>query len=425
MTGVTSMARQILVIVALIAFSFLLGLSILTISPGENVGLGEAAAEEGADDYERGPHGGRLLRDGDFALEITIFTSRVPPQFRLYPYESDQAVDPSQVETTIELSRLGSVVDRHDFIANEDHLAGSGIVYEPHSFEVSVSVRYNRRSLSWTYESFEGRTTISDRVALAAGVETDRVDAAAIKELVALTGVIRIDPKRMANLKPRFPGVIQSLQANIGELVKKGQVLAVIESNESLRSYEVRAPIDGTVINRTVGLGEFVASEDIFQVADLSSIIAELRIFPTQMNQVRAGQSVRVSAANGIVIGEGVISLLTPVVDESTQSVGAWIELANDNMSWRPGMMVRGEVTVGTHNVDLAVKNAGLQRFRDFTVVYAKVDETYEVRMLDLGRSDGTWTEVLGGVRPLEEYVSANSFLIKADVEKDGASHDH
>lgn len=419
------MARQTLVIVVLIALSFLLGLSILAISPGESVALGEAAAEEGGDDYERGPHGGRLLKDGDLALEVTIFESGVPPEFRLYPYSSDQPVEPSLVDATIELSRLGNIVDRHEFTANEDHLAGSLVVYEPHSFEVSVSASYNGKVSNWSYESFEGRTTIPDTVALAAGVETDRVDAAVIKELVALTGMIRIDPKSTANLKPRFPGVIQSLRVNIGESVKRGDVLAVIESNESLRTYEMIAPIDGIVINREVGLGEFVSSESIFQVADLSSVIAELRVFPNQMNQVRVGQSVRISAANGIVVGEGVISLLTPVVDESTQSVGAWIELENDNMSWRPGTMVRGEVTIGTHNVDLAVKNAALQSFRDFTVVYAKVDETYEVRMLDLGRTDGTWTEVLGGVRPLEEYVSANSFLIKADVEKDGASHDH
>jgi cobalt-zinc-cadmium efflux system membrane fusion protein len=323
------------------------------------------------------------------------------------------------------LSRLGGVVDRHDFTASEDHLVGSGIVYEPHSFDVTVSAQYNGQSSNWTYESFEGRTSIPDEVAQASGVETDLVGATTIEELVTLTGVTRIDPKRMANLKPRFPGVVQSLRANIGETVNRGDVLAVIESNESLRSYEVRSPIDGIVINRTVGVGEFVASDYIFQVADLSSVIAELNVFPSQMTQVRIGQPVRVSAAGGGIMGDGAIMLLTPVADADTQSVGAWVELANQDMSWRPGMMVRGEVVVGTHNVELAVKNAGLQRFRDFTVVYAKVGETYEVRMLDLGRTDGTWTEVLGGVRPFEEYVSANSFLIKADVEKDGASHDH
>ncbi|MEQ8733404.1 MAG: efflux RND transporter periplasmic adaptor subunit [Rhodospirillaceae bacterium] len=419
------MARQTLVIVIMIAFSFLLGFTILIISPGESVGLGEAVAEDAEEDYERGPNGGRLLRNGAFALEVTIFEGGVPPQFHLYPYESDQPIDPVLVKTTVELSRLGGVIDRHDFTANEDHLVGSGIVYEPHSFEVTVSAQYNGQSWNWTYESFEGRTSIPDEVAEAAGVETDLVGATTIEELITLTGVTRIDPKRMVNLKPRFPGIVQSLRANIGEKVNRGDVLAVIESNESLRSYEVRSPIDGTIINRAVGVGEFVDSGDIFQVADLSTVIAELNAFPSQATQIRVGQSVRVSAAGGGIAGDGTIILLTPVADAGTQSIGAWVELVNKDMSWRPGMMVRGEAIVGTHEVELAVKNAGLQRFRDFTVVYAKVGNTYEVRMLDLGRADGTWTEVLGGIRPLEEYVSANSFLIKADVEKDGASHDH
>jgi cobalt-zinc-cadmium efflux system membrane fusion protein len=75
--------------------------------------------------------------------------------------------------------------------------------------------------------------------------------------------------------------------------------------------------------------------------------------------------------------------------------------------------------------VPLAVKSSALQRFRDFTVVFAKVGTTYEVRMLDLGVSDATWTEVKGGLKPGTEYVAENSFLVKADIEKSGASHDH
>ena len=82
-------------------------------------------------------------------------------------------------------------------------------------------------------------------------------------------------------------------------------------------------------------------------------------------------------------------------------------------------------MTVAETNVPLAVKNSGLQRFRDFTVVFAKVEDTYEVRMLELGKSDGEMTEVLGGLEPSQDYVSDNSFLIKADIEKSGASHDH
>ena len=73
----------------------------------------------------------------------------------------------------------------------------------------------------------------------------------------------------------------------------------------------------------------------------------------------------------------------------------------------------------------LAVKRVGLQAFRDFTVVYAKVGEQYEVRMLELGREAGEWVEVLGGIDAGTEYVTNNSYIIKADIEKSGASHDH
>jgi cobalt-zinc-cadmium efflux system membrane fusion protein len=92
---------------------------------------------------------------------------------------------------------------------------------------------------------------------------------------------------------------------------------------------------------------------------------------------------------------------------------------------WRPGQFVEGTITVDRVEVPLAVRQTGLQGFRDFTVVYARVDDTYEVRMLDLGRSDGQFVEVLGGLEPGTLYVSGNSYLIKADIEKSGASHDH
>ena len=73
----------------------------------------------------------------------------------------------------------------------------------------------------------------------------------------------------------------------------------------------------------------------------------------------------------------------------------------------------------------LAVKRIGLQAFRDFTVVYAQIGDEYEVRMLELGRQDDTWAEVLGGLEPGTSYVTENSYVIKADIEKLGASHDH
>ncbi len=108
-----------------------------------------------------------------------------------------------------------------------------------------------------------------------------------------------------------------------------------------------------------------------------------------------------------------------------TQTVIAHVELPNPDGAWRPGQAVEGLAVIANHDVLLAVRTRALQRFRDFTVVYARVGETYEVRMLELGRQTPEWTEVLGGIEPGETYVTDNAFLIRADVEKSGASHDH
>jgi cobalt-zinc-cadmium efflux system membrane fusion protein len=88
-------------------------------------------------------------------------------------------------------------------------------------------------------------------------------------------------------------------------------------------------------------------------------------------------------------------------------------------------MALRGRVTINAVQVPLAVRTEALQRFRDFTVVFANYGEDYEVRMLELGRKSPEWTEVLSGIKPGTPYAAKGAFLIRADIEKSGASHDH
>ena len=109
------------------------------------------SAETETGDYERGPHNGRLLRNGNFALEVTIFESGVPPQFRLYPYSDGEPIDPSSVGLTVELVRLGEGTDRFKFVAEGDYLKGQGIITEPHSFDVNVSATWSGQKYSWAY----------------------------------------------------------------------------------------------------------------------------------------------------------------------------------------------------------------------------------------------------------------------------------
>jgi cobalt-zinc-cadmium efflux system membrane fusion protein len=122
---------------------------------------------------------------------------------------------------------------------------------------------------------------------------------------------------------------------------------------------------------------------------------------------------------------EATIDRLLPIAAAGSQSAIARVRLPNPEGVWRPGLAVSADVTVGERDVPLAVRTSGLQPFRDFTVVYAQVGETYEVRMLELGERGPDYAEVLGGIDPGVRYVTEQSFLIRADIEKSGASHDH
>jgi cobalt-zinc-cadmium efflux system membrane fusion protein len=147
-------------------------------------------------------------------------------------------------------------------------------------------------------------------------------------------------------------------------------------------------------------------------------------VFARHIGQVKSGQSVTIESLDGTRF-TGRIDWVAPLTLHASQSVQARVILDNAAGLLRPGQFVRARVTVAEHPVELAVRQSAIQRFRDFEVVFARFGETYEVRMLELGRRNSEWIEVLGGLKPGSEYVTGNSYLIKADIEKSGASHDH
>jgi cobalt-zinc-cadmium efflux system membrane fusion protein len=392
-------------------------------SHGEHDDHGDEHSEE--EEQERGSHGGKLFRDDDFAIELTIYEQGVPPEFRVYAYDDDEPLDPAKVQLTIELKRLDGEVNRFDFTPQGDLLVGNGVVTEPHSFDVKINAAYDGKSHEWKFASYEGRTEISEQAAQESGVKTEKAKPGIISEYAKLTGRIMLNRNTTAHVRARFAGIVKTVNVNWGEDVKKGQVLATIESNESLRSYNITAPIDGVVLARNTNVGDVADAESLFTVADLSNVWAEFHVFPRDLENVKKDQVVEVHTLGKGKETVSKISMLLPTADALSQTVIAVVPLDNPDGKWRPGMTVEGDVLIDQREVPLAVRTSALQKFRDFTVVFAKFGEQYEVRMLELGTNDGEWVEVLEGLKPNTEYVTENSFLIKADIEKSGASHDH
>lgn len=386
----------------------------------ESTEHGEAGEVEPA----RGAHGGRLLIDDGFALELAIFETGVPPEFRAWVTKDGVPVGPPDVGLNVTLTRLGGIEDKIGFRPQDDFLRSDSVVYEPHSFVVTTEAQHAGNVYRWQYDSFDGRTRIGPDVAQAFGVETDVAGAAKITETVAVYGRVTPNTEKIRVIRARFDGVIQAVNVSIGDTVRKGQTLATVESNESLKNYTITAPIGGLVTERFGNPGEQSAARQLFTITDNSTVWVELAVFPSDRMAVQPGAPVVVEASHGAIKREGVIDRLHTAV-EVNQSVLARVVLDNPDGELLPGMYISGEIQVAEHTVPLAVKRSGLQAFRDFTVVYAQIGDEYEVRMLELGRQDSGWIEVLGGLEPGTRYVTTNSYLIKADIEKSGASHDH
>lgn len=489
--------NQILGVLAVLALGALAAFFVLRSgsAPSEGEPGAEAAA---AADYPRGPHNGRLLTDGDVAVEVTIFETDVPPEFRVFPMRGGKPLAPSAVDLTFYVRRLDAV-DTVRFEAVGDYLRSTSTIYEPHSFAVAVEALVDGRAHRWTYDSFEGRLTMPASAVSGANVGTAVAGPAEMTLRTQLTGEITVNADRVARVVPRVSGVVVAVRKNLGETVRAGEVLAVIESREvsdarsayltavsrealarttaererqlfernvspeldlltaqralaeaeinrraalaslsalglspggaagSLTRFEVRAPFGGTVTEKSVSLGEAVSPErTLFVVADLSTVWVEATLYPRDLPNVRPGQRATVTLPDADSLSaEGTVSYVGAVVGEGTRTARARIVLPNRNGRWRPGLFVDVALATETARVPLAVREEGLQSFREFTVVYAQVADTFEVRMLDLGRRSNGFVEVLGGLKPGTRYATANSFVLKADLGKSGATHDH
>lgn len=514
--------KQVLAIVSVLAAGFLLGAAILTSEKTVPAGDGHGEHHEAAHDDEKGgqhadehddddgeahddehaepakgPHGGKLLRDGRYAVEVTIFETGVEPQFRLYTYLDGKplAVDQSQVELTLE--RLGQPAQVFKFEKEKDYLKGDAVVVEPHSFAVKIRAVHEGKTYQFAYEQAEARVAMTDAQLQGAGVELAEAGRATIGTTVKLLGEVRYNSDRTVQVVPRLAGLVESVAANAGDRVRKGQVLAVLSSQAladqrtellaaqrrlalarttyerektlweekispeqdmlqaraamqeaeidaqsarqkltalgsvpgadgSLTRYELRAPIDGVVTDKRVSVGESVKEDAaLFTVSDLSSVWVEAPVSVQDLTAIATGQKVTVRANAFEAVAEGRITYVSALMGEQTRSATARIVVANDKGLWRPGLPVTVEVVAEEAQVPVAVAADAIQDLRDWKVVFGRYDDALEARPLELGRSDGRHVEVLSGLRAGERYAAKNSFVIKAELGKAGASHDH
>ncbi|MDA9491473.1 divalent metal ion exporter adaptor subunit IhpB [Bradyrhizobium sp. CCBAU 11361] len=270
------------------------------------------------------------------------------------------------------------------------------------------------------------RIRISDVKLAAAGVMLAEAAGATLTDTLAFNGILRANQEAVVQVTPRFPGIAKSIQKRIGDRVARDDLLAAIESNQSLTVYELKAPIAGTVIERQISLGEYASEQKpAFVVADLSSIWVDLSIYRQDLRRVRLNDEVLIDPDDGRGEIKGAISYMAPIGSSETQTALARVVLPNPDGRLRPGLFVTARLILAARNVAVAVRRSAIQTLENRTIVFVREDgDKIEARPVELGDSDPKFVEIRAGLSVGERYVAENSFVVKAEMGKGDADHD-
>ncbi len=276
------------------------------------------------------------------------------------------------------------------------------------------------------HEEQERSVEMSDAKIAAVGIELAKAGPATLQDSLRLNGIIQPNQETLTQVTPRFPGVVRDIRKRIGDPISKGDLLATVESNQSLTVYEMRSPIAGTVIDRQVSLGEYASEQKpSFVIADLASVWIDFSVYRRDIGRVRVGDTIMIDPEDGGSLIESKMTYVSPVGTSDTQSAVARAVVENSELRLRPGFFVTGRLIMGAKAAAIAVKASALQTVENRTVVFVRSGNKFEVRDVETGERDRENVEITLGLTQGDVYAAKNSFIIKAELAKETAKHEH
>jgi cobalt-zinc-cadmium efflux system membrane fusion protein len=274
-------------------------------------------------------------------------------------------------------------------------------------------------------EEHSDSVAMSDAKVAAAEIELAKAAPAVLHDSLLLNGMVQANQESLVQVTPRFPGVVREVRKRIGDRAEKGDILAIVESNQSLTPYELKAPLSGTIIDRQTTLGEYVSEQKpAFVIADLSTVWVDFSVYRRDLGRVKVGDQILIDPADGGPKIEAKISYLSPVGSSETQSALARAVVPNAEQRLRPGLFATGRLILSAKKVTVAVKSSALQTVENRTVVFVRDGEKFQARDVEIGGRDPDFVEVTFGVLEGDLYAAQNSFVVKAELAKGGADND-
>jgi cobalt-zinc-cadmium efflux system membrane fusion protein len=200
-----------------------------------------------------------------------------------------------------------------------------------------------------------------------------------------------------------------------------------LDRTREIRSHvPIVAPFAGRIIGRNLTRGEVVeTTEKLFVIADLSEVWVQANVPERDIPFVHSvhatgGRQAEVKInAYPKEFFKGTITYVGDVLDPATRTMQLRLELPNADGRLKPEMFATIRLSSEPQPDRLAVPEAALQRDQDRTFVFLQRDaETYEVREVQVGESNGTFTTILGGLSAGDPVVTHGAFVLKSELMK-------
>ena len=179
----------------------------------------------------------------------------------------------------------------------------------------------------------------------------------------------------------------------------------------------IRAPFAGAVIKVSAGAGEVVESSgELFSIADLSHVQVQAQVYEKDLGRVQRGQlaAIRVDAYPDERFSGRIVSI-GDTIDPQTRTTTVRCEVANPRGLLKLDMFAGVDLPTAVSAKALAVPSDAIQRIGDKAVVFVRISPTkFEPRVVELGRTAGSLTEVLHGLRVSDPVVTKGAFQVKS-----------
>ena len=239
--------------------------------------------------------------------------------------------------------------------------------------------------------------------------------------IIRTAGRISFNLNQTAKVTSTFAGRISKMNVDIGALVQKQDIMALVDSPELLnKPLALKAPIDGQVIERHGTVGEAVdETKELYTISDLRSVWGIAEIKEKDIASVRVGQQaiLRVLAYPKEAF-TGKVVLIGHEVEEKTRTLEARIEVDNASGKLKPGMFADVELMTSVLEDVLVIPDNALQTLGDQQIVFIANGSEFTKRTVRVGRESGGQVEILEGVTESERVVTKGSFILKSELLK-------